>query len=187
MKRIWFMISVLFLIVSCAASRGASENNEKVLVAYFSASGNTERIARVIAADTGGDLFRIEPKNSYTSQDLNWREPSSRVNKEHEDESLRDIELVRNAPDEWDEYDVVFIGYPIWWQIAAWPVNSFAKANDFSDKTVIPFCTSLSSGVGNSAGLLSAMSAGGNWKNGHRFRENSSAGDVRAWLKEIGF
>lgn len=187
MKRFCILIAALFLILSCAASRGVSENGKKVLVAYFSASGNTERIARAIAAETEGDLFKIEPKNAYTESDLDWREPSSRVNKEHENESLRDIELVRNAPEGWGEYDAVFIDYPIWWQIAAWPIKRFVKANDFTGKTVIPFCTSLSSGVGNSVNLLSAMANSGNWQDGHRFRENSSDSDVRSWLKAIEY
>ncbi len=191
MKRFCIMVAALFLILSSAASSGVSENRnsngKRVLVAYFSASGNTERIARTIASESDGDLFRIEPKNAYTSSDLNWRDSSSRVNKEHDDESLRDIELVRNTPEDWDEYDVVFIGYPIWWQIAAWPVNNFAKANDFTGKTVIPFCTSMSSGVGNSASLLASMANSGNWVDGHRFNGNSSASDVRAWLRDINY
>ena len=121
-----------------------------VLVVYYSATGNTENVANYIAEATGGDLFEITPAEPYTSDDLNWTDDNSRVTLEHEDESLRDVELVAETVDNWDRYDTVFIGYPIWWGIAAWPVDGFVEANDFTGKTVIPFCTSSSSGIGES-------------------------------------
>ena len=119
----------------------------KTLVVYYSASGNTEAVAGYIAAATGGDLFEITPAEPYTSDDLNWTNEDSRVSREHEDESLRDVELTTTTVENWDEYDTVFIGYPIWWGIAAWPVDGFVSANDFTGKTVIPFATSSSSGM----------------------------------------
>ena len=114
----------------------------KTLVVYYSASGNTERVAKDIAEAAGADLFEIVPTEVYTSEDLNWTNPDSRVSREHDDESLRAMELAAATVDNWDEYDTVFIGYPIWWGIAAWPTDSFVAANDFTGKTVIPFCTS---------------------------------------------
>ena len=114
----------------------------KILVAYYSATGSTENVANYIAGELNTDTFKLVPVDDYSSADLNWNNSASRVNAEHEDESKRDIELVKTTPDSWADYDVVFIGYPIWWGIAAWPVNNFVTDNDFSGKTVIPFCTS---------------------------------------------
>lgn len=126
----------------------------KTLVVYFSATGNTESAANYIAQATGGDLFELEPAEPYTDEDLNYNNDNSRVSREHEDESLRNVELVADTVENWDDYDTVFIGYPIWWGIAAWPVDSFVEANDFTGKTVIPFATSASSGLGQSGKLL---------------------------------
>lgn len=154
----------------------------KTLVVYYSASGNTEAVAGYIANATGGDLFELVPAEPYSDEDLDWTADGSRVNKEHDDESLRDIELVKtNAPD-WDSYDTVFIGYPIWWGIAAWPVNGFTRANDFTGKTVIPFCTSSSSGLGESGELLAEAAGTGNWLEGQRFSSHPSEEDVRSWV-----
>ena len=154
----------------------------KVLVVYYSASGNTKRVAEEIAAAADGDLFEITPVEPYTSDDLNWREESSRVNREHEDESLRDVELTTTEVENWDEYDTVFLGYPIWWAIAAWPVNNFVKNNDFTGKTIIPFATSASSGMGQSGTLLSEMAGTGDWQEGQRFSGGASSSDVTDWV-----
>ncbi|NMN02612.1 flavodoxin [Bifidobacterium panos] len=167
-------------------SPNASEKG-KTLVAYFSASGNTEAVASVIANKTSGELFKLEPAEAYSSDDLDWTKSTSRVNKEHENESERDIKLVSASVDNWDEYDTVFIGYPIWWGIAAWPVNEFVTANDFTGKTVIPFCTSASSGIGESGELLAKMAGTGNWQSGQRFRSSASDSDVTSWLDQLSY
>lgn len=99
------------------------------LIVYYSASASTKAVAEKIAADTGADLFEITPVTPYTSDDLNWTNSDSRVSREHDDESLRDVELTQITPDNWDSYDTVLIGYPIWWGIAAWPVDNFVKEN----------------------------------------------------------
>lgn len=156
-----------------------------VLVAYFSASGNTERVAQQIASDLDADTFVITPAEPYTSEDLNWNQEGSRVNIEHENESARDIELTQVTPDGWDGYDTVFIGYPIWWGIAAWPVDGFVSGNNFDGKTVIPFCTSTSSGLGQSADLLEQMANGGTWLEGMRFSDSASATDVSEWVNSL--
>lgn len=109
-------------------------SGSKTLVVYFSATGSTERVAGYIAGELDADTFELIPSNPYTSEDLNWTTPGSRVNREHEDESLRNIPLVQSTVSNWDDYDTVFIGYPIWWGIAAWPVNNFITANDFIGK-----------------------------------------------------
>ena len=162
-----------------------TENSGNVLVVYFSASGNTEAVAEMIAETLDADLFELVPMDPYTDDDLNWTVDGSRVNLEHDDTSLRDIALVTDTVENWDSYDTVFIGYPIWWGIAAWPVNSFVEANDFADKTVIPFCTSSSSGLGESGELLAELAGTGDWQEGQRFRSNASESDVVAWLEEL--
>ena len=163
-----------------------SGENGGVLVVYYSATGNTEAVAGYIAEATGGDLFELEPAEPYTDADLNWTDENSRVTLEHEDESLRDVELVADTVDNWDSYDTVFIGYPIWWGIAAWPVDGFVEANDFTGKTVIPFCTSSSSGLGQSGELLSEMAGTGDWLEGQRFRSSASQEDVTEWVDSLG-
>lgn len=159
----------------------------KVLVVYYSATGSTKAVAQMIADTTGGDLFEIEPKEPYTNDDLNWSDDNSRVSKEHNDESLRDVELKTTKVENWDSYDTVFIGYPIWWAIAAWPVDNFVKNNDFSGKTVIPFCTSVSSGMGESGQLLADMAGTGTWQDGKRFSSGASKSEVSDWIKELGY
>ena len=158
----------------------------KTLVVYYSASGNTERVAKDIAEAAGADLFEIVPAELYTSDDLNWTNPDSRVSREHDDESLRDVPLTTTEVSDWDSYDTVFIGYPIWWGIAAWPVDTFVKNNDFTGKTVIPFATSSSSGMGQSGTLLSEMAGTGDWQDGQRFSSGASQSDVADWVSGLG-
>ncbi len=157
----------------------------KTLVVYFSAQGHTEEVAQKIAENLDADIFEIQPVDEYTSDDLDWTDDNSRVTREHEDESLRNIELVSTTVDNWAEYDTVLIGYPIWWGIAAWPVDTFVKANDFNGKTVIPFCTSSSSGLGQSGELLEAEANGGNWLEGQRFRSSPSDSDIDNWTDSL--
>ena len=157
----------------------------KTLVVYYSASGNTKRVAKDIAEAAGADLFEIVPTEVYTSDDLNWTNTDSRVCREHDDESLREVPLTTTEVENWDDYDTVFIGYPIWWGIAAWPVDGFVKANDFTGKTVIPFATSASSGMGQSGSLLEDMAGTGNWQDGHRFSSGASASDVQSWVNGL--
>ena len=168
-----------------AAAETDSEDG-KTLVVYYSATGNTENVANMIAEITGADIFELEPAEPYSDADLDWTDDSSRVVSEYENEDLRDIELVANTVDNWDSYDTVFIGYPIWWGIAAWPVDGFVEANDFTGKTVIPFCTSASSGLGESGQLLAEMAGTGDWQEGMRFRSGASQDDVQAWIDELG-
>ena len=136
---------------SAAASSEATSTvttTGKTLVVYFSATGTTQGVAQTIADTVGADLFEVVPSDPYTSDDLNRTNNDSRVSREHNDEGLRAVALKSTDVDGWDDYDTVFIGYPIWWGIAAWPMSSFVAVNDFTGKTVIPFCTSTSSGIG---------------------------------------
>ena len=158
----------------------------KTLVVYFSASGSTKAVAETIADELDADIFELVPTQPYSSDDLNWTVNGSRVNREHDDESLRDIALTQTTPANWGDYDTVLIGYPIWWGIAAWPVNNFVKNNDFTGKTVIPFCTSSSSGLGQSGDLLENMANGGTWQSGQRFSSGASSSTVREWAAGLG-
>ena len=158
----------------------------KILVAYFSGTGNTRRAAEAIASKLQADIFEIVPENPYTADDLNYRDDSSRVIREHEDTSLQDIALTAATPNGFDGYQTVFFGYPIWWQQAAWPVTHFASDNDFSGKTVIPFCTSTSSPLGNSATDLSALTNTGSWQEGMRFSSGVTASEVSDWADSLG-
>lgn len=158
----------------------------KTLVVYFSATGNTEEVANHIVSVTGADVFELEPVNAYTDDDLNYNDDNSRVVREHDNPDEQNIELVVSTVENWDEYDTVFIGYPIWWHLAAWPVNGFIEANDFTGKTVIPFCTSASSGLGESGELLEEMAGTGNWLEGERFGSSVSETDVRSWIENLG-
>ena len=157
-----------------------------LLVVYYSATGNTEEVANTIAETTGGDLFELEPAEPYTGADLDWTDDNSRVSREYADESLRDVELVSTTVENWDSYDTVFIGYPIWWGIAAWPVDTFVEANDFAGKTVIPFATSSSSGMGESGQLLEELAGTGEWQEGMRFRSGVDEADVQEWVNGMG-
>ncbi len=163
----------------------SGDDNKKILVAYYSAQGHTKVVAEKVAEYLDADIFEIVPKDDYTDEDLDWTDEDSRVSKEHNDKKLQDIELESVEVEGFDSYDTVLIGYPIWWQVAAWPVNNFVKNNDFTGKTVIPFCTSSSSGLGESGELLEEMAATGDWQEGKRFESDVDDSDVRKWTNTI--
>ena len=167
------------------AAQNPTDEAGKTLVVYYSATGNTENVANYIAAATNGDLFKLEPAEPYSDADLNWTDDNSRVVREHDNPDERDVALVKSTVENWDEYDTVFIGYPIWWGIAAWPVDGFIEANDFTGKTVIPFATSSSSGLGESGELLAQMAGTGDWQEGQRFSSGVSESDVTAWVESL--
>lgn len=176
-----------------AETEGTEETEEAVsaeagnaVVVYYSATGSTEQVANVIAEYTGADLFELEPVEPYTSADLRWTDDNSRVSREHDNPEQRDVELVSDTVENWDLVSTVYVGYPIWWGIAAWPMDSFIEANDFTGKTVIPFCTSASSGLGESGELLAEMAGTGDWLEGVRFGSNVSEEDVQAWIDSLG-
>ena len=179
------IVSALYSYMGRSAGTPAPAGNGKVLVAYFSATGNTEAVAKTIAETLNADLFELVPANPYSDADLNWTNSTSRVNREHENPAQQDVKLAKNTADNWADYDTVFIGYPIWWGVAAWPVNDFVKNNDFSGKTVIPFCTSTSSGLGQSGELLKELAGNGNWLDGRRFSERASASEVQSWVNGL--
>ena len=205
MKKVITLIMSLFLVLGLSGCSNNSQDessnsstnenktentnttttDSKTLVVYYSATGNTEEAANLIAQETNGDLFELEPVEPYSDDDLNWSDENSRVVYEHDHEDARNVELVSTTVENWDEYDRVFIGYPLWWQIAAWPVNSFVENNDFTGKTVIPFCTSSSDGIGESGQLLADMAGTGNWLEGRRFSSSVSQDDIQEWIESL--
>ena len=170
---------------STTDDKNTTTTDKKILVVYYSAQSHTEAVAKKIANNLNADIFEIVPKDVYTSDDLNWSNDKSRVSREHNDESLRNVELETTKVDNWNNYDTILIGYPIWWGIAAWPVNTFVKANDFTNKTVIPFCTSASSDIGNSGKLLENDAKGGKWLTGQRFSSIPSDNDIKEFTDSI--
>ena len=174
---------------SAALSEPAGDTPEgdtstaSALVVYFSATGTTRGVAEEIVAHTGADLFVITPSVAYTDADLNYNDSGSRTSIERAEGTLP--ELIQTTPDAFDGYDIVYLGYPIWWGDAAWPVKTFASANDFSGKTVVPFCTSASSGIGSSADEPAGMTDTGTWVAGTRFGSGTPAADIDAWVDSL--
>lgn len=162
-----------------------TEKSSKVLVAYYSATGNTKAAAETIADAADGELFELQPAEAYTTEDLDYNDPESRVCKEHEDPDLQDVKLEEVTPESFSNADVVFLGYPIWWGEAAWPVNEFVKENDFTGKTVIPFCTSASSSLGDSGENLAEMAGTGEWQEGKRFSSGAAEEEIRNWIGSL--
>ena len=198
MKRIVIMIFVVLLCIGSyylitKGNNNSTGNNDnknisndkKILVVYYSATGSTKKVAEEIAENLNADIFEIEPKDAYTSADLNWSNDNSRVSREHNSESLRNVELKNTKVSDWDSYDIVLIGYPIWWGIAAWPVDNFVTYNDFTGKTIITFCTSASSPLGESGKLLKEMAKTGTWVDGKRFSSNSSSETIKEWTDSL--
>lgn len=162
-----------------------TEKSSKVLVAYYSATGNTKAAAETIADAAGGELFELQPAEAYTTEGLDYNDPESRVCKEHEDPDLQDVKLEEVTPESFPNANVVFLGYPIWWGEAAWPVNEFVKENDFTGKTVIPFCTSASSSLGDSGENLAEMAGTGEWQEGKRFSSGAAEEEIRNWVESL--
>lgn len=169
---------------STSVRKDASDKTN-VLIVYYSATGNTRKIAEMIAASTSGDLFELTPLKPYNNNDLNYNDKSSRIFKEYHNVELRDVALLYNSLNDWDSYDTIFIGYPIWWGNAAWPINSFIQLNDFQNKTIIPFCTSGSSGIAASEDFLKDQAGSGNWKKGKRFSSGTTSASIEKWIKKL--
>ncbi len=156
-----------------------------VLVAYYTNTGNTGRVAEVIAQEMQADTFLIECVDPYTAEDVNWRDENSRVSQEMPRRSEVDVELVSVTPPDWDSYKTVFVGCPIWWQSFSWVMNDFVRQNSFQGKTVIPFFTSSSSPLGESDTAMAAEADGGDWLPGMRFSSGASEEEIRQWLESL--
>lgn len=151
----------------------------KKLVAYFSASGTTAKVAKKMAEAIGADLFEIKPEKPYTGADLNWQNKNSRSSVEMNDRSSRPAIAVKAA--DMPQYDVVFVGFPVWWYREPSIIDTFMESYDFVGKTVIPFATSGGSGLGDSAANMQKLAKGAKVVNGKRFSGNASAEELKAW------
>lgn len=160
----------------------AAASQGKVLVAYFSATGNTKRVAETIANHEKATIFEIQPTEPYSDSDLNYRDNNSRVVREHAQPQLRPT--YQGDVADWDSYDTVYIGYPLWWQQAPHVVYTFVESHNFNGKKVIPFCTSMSSSLGDSGQNLAKAAGTGDWQTGVRFSGGASDNDVLNWLQQ---
>ncbi|ERL22334.1 flavodoxin [Oribacterium sp. oral taxon 078 str. F0263] len=154
----------------------------KSLVAYFSASGVTKKLAQKLAAATGGDLFEIKPVVPYTNADLDWMDKKSRSTIEMEDKSSR-VEIAEKVED-MDQYDTLYVGFPIWWYVAPHIINSFLEQYDLSGKTIHLFATSGSSGMGNTVNELKASAPGAIWGKADRLKAAASQDEVDRWVNQ---
>lgn len=160
------------------------KESSTILIVYYSAQSHTEAVVNTLKETLQADVFKVEPKNPYTTEDLNYLNSESRVVKEHNDETLQDVELVTTTID-LSQYDTILIGYPIWWGVAAWPINNFVKNNDFTGKTVIPFCTSASTGIEESVTTLKSLNSTGSWLEGKRFSSGASSSEINEWIENL--
>ena len=189
MKRILALLlagALLCTLTGCSSAAGG-QTGHKSLVVYFSATGSTKAVAQYVADAAKATVFELKPEQPYAEADLDWNDPDSRVSHELADENLKNaVSLASITVDDWASYDTVYLGYPIWTGVAAWPVNSFVKGNDFTGKTVIPFCTSATSDIGESGKLLAQMAGTGEWLDGKRFPASASRESVQSWVKQLG-
>lgn len=155
----------------------------RALVVYFSCTNTTKGVAEHIASVTESGMYRIEPEEPYTSADLNYNNSSSRANREQNDPSARPA--IAGSLENLSDYDIVFLGYPIWWGKAPKIIFTFLESYDFAGKTIVPFCTSHSSGIGSSDTDLHALAAQATWMQGRRFGGNASESDVRDWIESL--
>lgn len=160
------------------------EQGTKVLVAYFSATNTTQGIAEHIADGLSADIYEIVPEEPYTDADLNYNDNNSRTTIEMNDPDVRPA--ISGSVEDMEQYDIVFIGYPIWWGEAPRIVSTFVESYDFSGKTIVPFCTSGGSGVGSSATNLEQLTDGADWLPGKRLNGNDSQDTVMEWVNGLG-
>ena len=163
-----------------------SENDKeegKTLVVVFSATGNTLEVAKKIVSITGADLYEIIAKEEYSDADLNWHDNNSRTTIEQNDRSARPE--IGSAEVSLDGYTIIYIGYPIWWGEEPRIMDTFVESYDFNNITIIPFCTSSSSGLGRSGKNLAELAGSGNWLDGKRFSEHASQEEVKSWIEGL--
>ena len=160
------------------------QSNHKILVAYFSATGTTARVAQKVAAATGGELYAITPAQPYTDADLDWNDKQSRSSVEMNDPKSRPA--IKDEKENIADYDVVIIGYPIWWDLAPRSINTFIESHDLKGKTVVTFATSGSSSIANSAAALKRTYPALNWKEG-RLLNRADEKTIRTWIDRLGY
>lgn len=161
-------------------------NEVKVLVAYFSATNTTEGVAKDLADGLGADIYEIIPETPYTNTDLNYNDNNSRSTIEMNNPNARPAISSSNLLENMEQYNVIFLGYPIWWGEVPKIINTFIETYDFSGKTIVPFCTSGSSGIGNSAKNLSTATNGITWLDGRRFSNSATSDELIEWANSLG-
>ena len=158
--------------------------DHKVLVAYFSATGTTKGVAEHIANGLNADIYEIVPEDPYTDADLNYNDNNSRTTIEMNDPNARPA--IFGSVENMEQYDIIFVGYPIWWGEAPRIVSTFMESYDFSGKTIVPFCTSGGSGIGSSASNLERLTSGATWLDGRRLNGSDSQDTVMEWVNGLG-
>lgn len=161
-----------------------SGSKRKILVAYFSATGTTKGVAQEISSALGADLYEMIPEEPYSDKDLNYNDDNSRSTIEMKNPSARPA--ISGSVENMKQYDLIFLGYPIWWGEAPRIVSTFVESYDFSGKTIVPFCTSGGSDISSSASNLEKMTNGASWISGKRFSRNSSHEEIADWLNGLG-
>ena len=156
---------------------------KRKLVAYFSASGVTAKLAETLSEAIGADLYAIEPEVPYTKADLNWMNQNSRSSVEMKDPASRPA--IAGKRDNMDEYDTIFVGFPIWWYVAPTIINTFLESYDFAGKTIIPFATSGGSGMGKTNEKLQPSCPGAKLMDGKVWKKNSMADELAAWAEDL--
>ena len=155
----------------------------KILVAYFSATGTTKGVAEHIANGLNADIYEIVPEEAYTDADLDYNDNNSRTTIEMNDPDARPA--ISGSVENMEQYDTVFIGYPIWWGEAPRIASTFMESYDFSGKTIVPFCTSGGSGIGSSASNLERLTSGATWLDGRRLNGSDSQDTVMEWVNSL--
>ena len=186
-KTLYILVTTLAMVAAFAflfTRKGESNmtNNNRILVAYFSATGNTKSVADKLATAIGADLFEIVPEQPYTSEDLDWQNDNSRSSIEMGDTNSRPA--IASKIDDLSQYNIVFIGSPIWWGREPSIIDTFIESYDFAGKTVIPFATSGSSSIGDYGANLQALAPNAKVLTGKRFSINVSAEELKNWVDE---
>ena len=197
MKKLTAILLAIVMALSLAACAGGNEpadnggntepsqsNTEEAKTPNATPAGSKILVARELANGLGADLYEITPAKPYTDEDLAYGNSNSRSSVEMNDPAARPA--ISGSVENMEQYDVVFIGYPIWWGEAPRIMTTFIESYDFSGKTIAPFCTSASSGFGNSDSALRAAASGATWLDGHRFAAGASADEVMAWANGLG-
>ena len=161
----------------------ATQQTGGTLVVYFSVTGNTKSVAEKIASVTGADIYEIKAALEYTDEDINYNDSDSRTSKEQNDSSARPE--IGSKEISLDGYSTIYIGYPIWWGEEPRIMDTFAESYNFDGITVIPFCTSGSSGIGRSGQNLADNAGSGNWIEGKRFGGGASEDEIRSWIEGL--
>ena len=159
------------------------QSSSKALVVVFSATGTTKGVAEKIAAIEGADLYEIKAAQEYTSDDLNWHDSNSRTTREQNDKNARPE--IGSEPISLEGYEKIYIGYPIWWGEEPRILDTFVESYDFGGITMIPFCTSGSSGIGRSGQNLADHAGSGSWLEGNRFSGSVTEADLQAWIDSL--